>query len=80
MVEFGCLETKTLKFCKDAEYQAGMSKSKHIKTKDRQSIFKSLKIHSKTFFYILKIGIYFSSRNKKKMHEQKLDYMDNFYS
>ena len=50
MVEFGCLETKTLKFCKDAEYPADMPKSKHIKTKDRQIIFKSLKTPSKAVF------------------------------
>ena len=51
MVEFGCLETKALKFCKKIEYRADMTKSKKIKTKDRQRIFKSLKIPSKAFFY-----------------------------
>ena len=33
MVEFGCLETKTLKFYKDSEYQANMSTSKTSKQK-----------------------------------------------
>ena len=51
MVEFGYLETETLKFCKDAEYRADMSKSKKIKTKDRQKIFKSLTIPSKAIFH-----------------------------
>ena len=51
MVEFGCFETKTPKFCKDAEYWADMSKSKTIKTKGRQRFFKSLEIPSKAFFY-----------------------------
>ena len=51
MVEFGCLETRTLKFCNGAEYRADISKSKNIKTKDRQRIFKSLKMPSKAIFY-----------------------------
>ena len=49
MVEFGCLETKILKFCKDSEYQADMSTSKT--SKDRKRFFnQSLKIPSKPKF------------------------------
>ena len=51
MVEFEWLETKTLKCCKDAEYPTDMPKSKNIKTKDRQRIFKRLKTPSKAVFH-----------------------------
>ena len=37
MVESGCLETKTLKFCNDSEYRADMSKSKTSKQKTEKS-------------------------------------------
>ena len=47
MAESERLETKTLKFCNNSEYPVDMSKSKNMKTKDRQRISKRLKIHSK---------------------------------
>ena len=43
MVEFGCLETQTLKFCKDLEYRADMSKSKNIKKKTGKESSKAIR-------------------------------------
>ena len=48
MVEFGCLETKPLKFCSDSEYRADMSTIKTSKQKIK--ISKSLKMPLKTKF------------------------------
>ena len=42
MVEFGCLETKTLKFCNDSEYRADMSMSKTSKQKTEKNLQKPL--------------------------------------
>ena len=42
MVEFGCLETKTRKFCKDSEYRADMSASKTSKQKTEKNLQKPL--------------------------------------
>ena len=48
MVEFGYLETKTLKFCNDSEYQADMSMSKTSTQKTEKESSKTFKILLKT--------------------------------
>ena len=42
MIEFGFLETKTLKFCKDSEYRTDMSTSKTSKQKTEKNLQKPL--------------------------------------
>ena len=46
MVEFGRLETKTLKFCKDSEYQADMTTSKTLKQKTEKESSKALNTYN----------------------------------
>ena len=43
MVEFGCLETKTLNFRNDSEYWADMSTSKTSKQKTKKESSKTLR-------------------------------------
>ena len=50
MVEFGCLETKTLKFCNDSEYRADMSASKTSKQKTEKESSKALRYLQKRKF------------------------------
>ena len=46
MVEFGFLETKTLKYCQDSKYLADISKEQKHKNKREAKNLKSLKIPS----------------------------------
>ena len=50
MVECGCLETKTLKLCKDSEYRSDISTSKTPKQKTEKEI-------SKAFRYLQKQNV-----------------------
>ena len=43
MVEFGCLETKPLKFCNDSEYRADMSTSKTSRQKTEKESSKAFR-------------------------------------
>ena len=47
MVEFGCLKTKTLKFCKNSEYRVNISTSKTSRQKTEKE-------SSKVFRYLQK--------------------------
>ena len=50
MVEFGYLETKTLRFCNDSEYQADMSMSKTSTQKTKKESSKALRYLQKQNF------------------------------
>ena len=72
MVEFECLETKTLKFCQDSEYPAGMSKEpKHQNKREAKNLQKLQDTLTSEIINIKKI--YCSSGNKKTLN-------DEFYS
>ena len=65
MAEFGCLETKTLKFCKDSEYWADISTIKTSKQKTEQESSKVLRYLQKHNFDYKRESMLCSFGNKK---------------
>ena len=56
LVEFGCLETKTLNFCKDSEYRADISKSKTSKQRQAKNLQKPSNVYLPKHFLNHKTG------------------------